>query len=394
MTVLYIDQININERRIFLRLDLNVPIDDNGKIEDDTRIKASLPTIKYAIDREARIIIASHLGRPKGERDPKYSLQPVAERLAELLETDIIFPEDCIGDAVGKLASELKPGKIMLLENVRFHKEETANNPNFSEKLAALCEVYINDAFGSAHRAHASTAGIANYVKEVGAGFLMKKEIECLTGLTNSPAKPFVTILGGAKVSDKIGVIENLIDKTNSILIGGGMAYTFLRAEGHTIGNSLFEADKVHTAKKVLERARTRGVRILLPIDHVVAEKCEVGSKAIYVDGPDIQGNLIGLDIGKKTAEIFSEKISEASTIFWNGPMGVCEISPFERGTFDIAKAVADSDAMSVVGGGDSIAAINKSGLAAEISHLCTGGGASLEFIEGKKLPGIVALDR
>ena len=388
----YIDELDISEKRLFLRLDLNCPIGDDGDVADDTRIRAALPTIKYAIEKNARIILASHLGRPKGECNPKYSLQPVAARLAELLEKDIIFPEDCIGDGVRKLTGELRPGDIILLENVRFHKEEMENDPAFSEKLAALCDVYVNDAFGAAHRAHASTVGITKYVSEKGAGFLMKKEVEYLTRLVKNPERPFITIIGGAKVSDKLGVLENLLDKVDTIIIGGGMAYTFLKAMGAKVGRSLFEADLVHTAKKTLERAATREVKFLLPVDHVVAAELKEGVSSFNTEGEDIDGEMVGLDIGEKTVALFEEEISKAKTIFWNGPMGVCEVSPFEKGTHELAKAIAKSDAMSVVGGGDSVAAVNKTGVADKFSHICTGGGASLNFLEGKKLPGLEAL--
>lgn len=393
MPIKYIDEMDIAEKRVFIRFDFNVPLNDKGEIEDDTRIRASLPTLKYALDKKAKLILASHLGRPKGKRDPKYSLKPVAMRLAEILKIDIIFPEDCIGDAVRKLSGDLKPGDVMLLENLRFHAEEEENNPNFAEKLAALCEVYINDAFGTAHRAHASTVGMVKYVSEAGAGFLMKKEIEFLSRLTHNPAKPFVAIIGGAKVSDKLGVIENLLDKVSALLVGGGMAYTFLRAKDFEIGKSLFEPDMAHTAKKILERAATRGSEILLPVDHIVAGKCEEGVKTSVTKGTSIPSEMMGLDIGPKTLEEYIEKVSSAATIFWNGPMGVFENKLFATGTFELAKAVADSDALSVVGGGDSIAAINKLGIANKFSHICTGGGASLEFLEGKKLPGIAALE-
>lgn len=393
MTIKYIDQLNISERRVFLRLDLNAPL-KNGNVEDDTRIRAVLPTINYALDKRARLILASHLGRPKGERNMKYSLQPVAARLAELLSKDIIFPEDCIGDAVRKLASDLRPGNIMLLENLRFHKEEEENDPNFSEKLAALCEVYVNDAFGAAHRAHASTVGITRYVVERGAGFLMKRELEFLEKLVAAPAKPFLAIIGGAKVSDKIGVINNLLDKVDALLIGGGMAYTFLKARGCRIGNSLLEEGNIYAAKKVMDRAVVRGVDILLPIDHTAGRELKEGAPFEYVDSTDIPDGLIGMDIGKKTIALFEERIRVAKTIFWNGPMGVFEIKPFDRGTFALAEAVSKSSAISVVGGGDSAAAVTKAGVAGKISHICTGGGASLEFLEGKKLPGIIALEK
>lgn len=394
MTIKYIDEFDLNEKRVFIRLDLNVPLDEAGNIVDETRIKAALPTIRYAIEHKARVILASHLGRPKGERNPKFSLKPVAARLAEILETEIIFPEDCIGDAVKKLTSDLRPGKIILLENLRFHKEETENNPNFAEKLASLADIYINDAFGTAHRAHASTAGITKYVKEKGAGFLMKKEIEYLSTLVENPKKPFIAIIGGAKVSDKLGVLENLLNMVDGVLIGGAMSYTFLKAKGFDIGKSRYEADLVHTAKKIMDRASSRGVNFLLPSDHIVAKECKEGVTSTNTKDANIPADEMGLDIGIKTIENYTSFINKAKTIFWNGPMGVTEIPPFEQGTFALARAIADIEAISVVGGGDSVAAINKSGLADKISHICTGGGASLEFLEGKKLPGIRALEQ
>jgi phosphoglycerate kinase len=394
MVIKYIDELDITEKRVFIRLDLNVPLDEDGNIADDTRIRAALPTVKYAIEKEARVILASHLGRPNGERNPKYSLRPVAARLAELLKTDIIFPEDCIGDAVRKLVTDLKSGDVVLLENLRFHKEETENDPNFAEKLAAFCDVYINDAFGTAHRAHASTVGITKYVSVKGAGFLMKKEVECLNLVVHNFERPFVAIIGGAKVSDKLGVIENLLSEVDTLIVGGGMAYTFLKAKGKEIGSSLFEPDLVHSANKIIERAATRGVKLLLPVDHVVGKECREGVTPIYTEDANVPADMLGLDIGKKTLKEFSDELSAAKTIFWNGPMGVCEIKPFQEGTFGLAEAVAQSGAMSVVGGGDSVAAIKKSGVAEKISHICTGGGARLEFLEGKKLPGIAALEQ
>lgn len=393
MTIRYIDQLDIAEKRVFMRLDLNVPLDKNGNVEDDTRIMAALPTIKYALDKKARLILASHLGRPKGERNPKYSLQPVAVRLAEILEIDIIFPEDCIGDAVKKLVGELKPGGVILLENLRFHPEEEKNDPGFAERLASLCDVYINDAFGTAHRAHASTAGIARFVEEKGAGFLMKSEVKALSQLLDHPEKPFLAIIGGAKVSDKLGIIENLLKIVDALIIGGGMAYTFLKARGADTGKSLLEIDRVHTAQKILDRANTKGVDILLPIDHIIAEECSESAVAIEDKCVNIPSNMMGLDIGKETVKLYSEKIGAARTIFWNGPMGVFELPQFQNGTFEIARAVADSDSLSIAGGGDSVAAIKKAGVADRLSHICTGGGASLEFLEGKKLPGLVALN-
>ncbi len=395
MPIKYIDELPISEKRVFIRVDFNVKLGEDGSVSDDTRIRAALPTIRYALDKDAKVILASHLGRPKGKRDPKLSMKPVGLRLAELLkDVDVLMPEDCVGDAVKKLAHDLQPGQVMLLENLRFHKEETANDEHFSKQLAELAEVYINDAFGTAHRAHASTEGMVKYVPVKGAGFLMRSEVTALTDLLEKPARPFLAVLGGAKVSDKLGVIENLMNICDEILIGGGMSYTFLASEGISIGKSLLEQDKLHTAKRILERASTRGIPIMLPEDHVIASACEAEAEVKTTAGVEIPDGMIGLDIGPKTVEDFSKAIGKAKTIFWNGPMGVFELRPFATGTTRIARAVADSGAHSVVGGGDSIAAINKAGLAGKIGHISTGGGASLEFVEGKKLPGLVALEQ
>jgi len=395
MAIKYIDELPIEEKRVFIRVDFNVKLDDAGRVTDDTRIRAALPTIRYALEKDAKVILASHLGRPKGKRDPKLSMKPVGARLAELLkDTDVLMPEDCVGDAVRKLAHDMQPGQVMLLENLRFHKEETENDDHFSTQLAELAEVYINDAFGTAHRAHASTEGMVKYVPIKGAGFLMKKEVTSLTELLEKPGKPFVAVLGGAKVSDKIGVIENLMNICDKILIGGGMSFTFLASQGISIGKSLFEEEKLHTAKRILERAQTRGIPILLPKDHVIASECKAGLQTSTTSSAEIPDGMMGLDIGPKTVENYSNEIKGTKTIFWNGPMGVFEIKEFAAGTNEIAKAVAESGAYSVVGGGDSVAAINKAGLADRIGHISTGGGASLEFVEGKKLPGLVALEQ
>jgi len=394
MTIKYIDELPIAEKRVFIRVDFNVKLDDAGDVADDTRIRAALPTIRYALDQKAKVILASHLGRPKGQVNPKYSMKPVGKRLAELLETvDVLLPEDCIGDGVKKLANELQPGHVMLLENLRFHKEEEANDEVFAKQLASIADVYINDAFGTAHRAHASTAGMVPFVKVKGAGFLMRDEIRYLTKIVADPEKPFAAILGGAKVSDKIGVIENLLNKVDSLLIGGGMAYTFLKAKGIEVGKSLVEEEKIHTAKKILDRAETKGIPIMLPIDHVVATEMSATAKAQITKDVSIPPDMIGLDIGPKTLANFKESIKDSKTIFWNGPMGVFEIPSFANGTMQLAKAVAETSATTVVGGGDSVAAVNKAGVASKITHISTGGGASLEFVEGKELPGIKALE-
>lgn len=390
----YINELPLAEKRVFIRVDFNVKLDESGNVSDDTRIRAALPTIRYALGQNARVILASHLGRPKGKPNQKYTLKPVGERLAELLQdVDVLLPEDCVGDAVKKLANELVPGQVMLLENLRFHPEEEANDEAFSKQLAALADVYINDAFGTAHRAHASTAGMVRFVTAKGAGFLMRAEVEYLTKLLEKPERPFIALLGGAKVSDKLGVIENLLNICDEILVGGGMAYTFLKAKGAQIGRSLVEEDKIHSAKRILERAETRGIPLLLPLDHIVASACEANAVPQKTNGTNIPDDMLGLDIGPKTVTKFAEEISKCKTIFWNGPMGVFEIQAFANGTNQMALAVAGANATSVVGGGDSVAAVNKAKVAKNISHISTGGGASLEFIEGKKLPGIVALE-
>lgn len=394
MTIRYIDELQIAEKRVFIRVDFNVSFSEPGVISDDTRIRAALPTIRYALGQKARVILASHCGRPKGKFDPKYSMKPAGQRLAELLEdVDVLLPENCIGDAVKKLASDLLPGQVMLLENLRFHEEETKNDEAFSKKLAALAEVYIDDAFGAAHRAHASTVGMVPFMSTKGAGFLMRREVEALSKLLKSPVRPFVAVLGGAKVSDKIGVVDNLLGLCDEILIGGGMSYTFLASKGVSIGKSLFEGELVHSAKRILERAETRSIPILLPTDHIIASACDAQAAPKTTDGISIPDDMMGLDIGPKTIARFSEAIAKAKTVFWNGPMGVFELSPFANGTMSIAKAIANSQASSVVGGGDSITALKKSGVANRIGHISTGGGASLEFLEGKTLPGIAVLE-
>ncbi len=393
MAIRTLDQLELKGKRVFVRVDFNVPVNERNEITDDTRIVQSLPTVRAAIERGGKVILASHLGRPKGKRDPKYSLKPVAERLSKLLGKKVELASDCIGEEVRKEIEAMGEGDVLLLENLRFHPEEEKNEEGFSRSLASLCDVYVNDAFGAAHRAHASTEGMTRYVKSLAAGFLMMKEIESLEKALVKPEKPYVAILGGAKVSDKIGVIENLLDKVTTLLIGGGMAYTFLRARGFGVGKSLVEEDQIGFSTTLLERAKGR-VKFLLPQDHLAAEGMDVQAKREIVTNEKIPSDWICLDIGPETVKSFCEEIRTARTIVWNGPMGVFELEPFRQGTFAIAQAVAASSAFSIVGGGDTVAAVNKAGVADKISHVSTGGGASLEFLEGRKLPGIEALRR
>lgn len=393
MAIRTVNQVELNGKRVFLRVDFNVPLNEKNEITDDTRIVESLPTLRSVMDKGGKLILASHLGRPKGKRDPKYSLAPVAERLSKLLGKKVALAKDCIGEDVQNQIGGMKPGNVLLLENLRFHPEEEKNEENFSKALASLCDVYVNDAFGAAHRAHASTEGMTRYVKTLAAGFLMMKEIESLEKALINPQKPYVAILGGAKVSDKIGVIENLLGKVTTLLVGGGMAYTFLKAEGFGVGKSLVEEDQIGFSTTLIKRAEGK-VKFLLPTDHVAAERMDVQAKREIVKNEKIPSDWICLDIGPETVRIFSEEIKLAKTIVWNGPMGVFEMEPFSQGTFAIARAVAGSAAFSIVGGGDSVSAVKKAGVAERIGHLSTGGGASLEFLEGKRLPGIEALRR
>jgi 3-phosphoglycerate kinase len=391
-TMLSVKDLDLAGKRVFLRVDFNVPLDEGGKIRDDTRIKASLPTLNYLLKQKAKVITASHLGRPKGKYVPELSLKPVAQRLSELIHQDVILAPDVIGDEVLKLKKDLKEGQVLLLENLRFHPEETANDSCFAQLLAQEVDYYVNDAFGACHREHASVVAITQYTKKSAAGFLVEKEVEYLSKAVHSPQKPYVAILGGAKVSDKIPVIENLLNKADSILIGGAMAYTFFKAQGFDVGRSLVEEDKIDLALKIINDAKEKTVNFYLPTDHIVASAIEPEAESQIMDSFPIPSDLMGLDIGPKTIETYTRIITQAQTIFWNGPMGVFEIDKFSRGTMKIAEAVADSEALSIVGGGDSVAAVYKAGISEKISHISTGGGASLEFIANETLPGIEAL--
>ena len=386
MSKVSIRDLDLKNKTVFIRVDFNVPLAPGGQeITSDKRIRASLPTIRYALEQGAGVVLASHLGRPKGKPNPEMSLKPAAVRLSELLGKPVQMAPDCVGPEVEKMRP--KPGQVLLLENLRFHAGEEKNDPGFSQQLAALCDVYVNDAFGSAHRAHASTVGMIRYVKQAASGLLMDKELEYLNKVTRNPARPCIAILGGAKVSDKIEVIENLMKFVDQILIGGAMAYTFMKAQGKPAGKSLVEDDKVHLAGELLSRA---GAKLLLPKDHIVAT--ELKENAENRVATDIPSGMIGVDIGPATIEAYSAVISEAKTIIWNGPMGVFEKPPFDRGTVALAKAVAGSEAVSLVGGGDSEKAVKSAGVADKISHISTGGGASLEFLAGIELPGVAAL--
>ncbi len=386
-----VEDIDVKGKKVLVRCDFNVKM-ENGVITSDKRIVASLPTIKYLLDNGAKLILCSHLGRPKGEFKPEFSLAPVAARLGELLGLEVKMAKDVIGESAQSLAADLKEGEVLLLENVRFHAEETKNDPEFSKALASLAEIYVNDAFGSAHRAHSSTTGVADYLPAVG-GYLIRKELEYIGGALENPQRPLVAILGGAKVSDKIGVITNLMEKVDTLIVGGGMAYTFFAAKGYTVGTSICEEDKIDMAKEMMAKAEEKGVKFLIPVDNRLGKEYKEDTETMLVDSDNIPDGWMGLDIGPKTEALFADAIKGAGTVIWNGPMGVSEWKNFASGTIAVATAIAESGAISIVGGGDSAAAVQKLGFADKMSHISTGGGASLEYLEGKELPGIVALN-
>ena len=387
-----IEKVDLKGKRVFIRADFNVPLDENGNITDDTRIRSTLPTINYALDAGAKVILASHLGRPKGKPSPKYSLAPVATRLSRLLSKEVQFAKDCVGPDVEHLVQGMRPGDVLLLENLRFHTEEEKNDEAFSKALAAFSDIYVNDAFGTAHRAHASTYGITRHVRYSVAGFLMKKEITYLQKTVANPVRPFVAILGGAKVSGKIGVIENLKNKCDKIIVGGAMAFTFIKARGQEVGGSLVETEMLPMAQKIRKSLRESDVKFYLPVDFVVAESMNDGATTKIVTSQEIPQGWVGLDIGPATTRLFSEALQDAKTIIWNGPMGMFEKDAYSRGTFAIARAVADSYATTIVGGGDTDVAVHNAGVSDSITFISTGGGASLELLEGKELPGLAAL--
>ncbi|NOY45123.1 MAG: phosphoglycerate kinase [Deltaproteobacteria bacterium] len=394
MAIRSVEEIQVEGKRVFVRADLNVPLKD-GRITDDTRIRAALPTLRHLLDRGAAVVLASHLGRPKGRPDPAFSLAPVAERLGELLGLSVFLAPDVVGPKVEPLARDLEPGEVLLLENVRFHPGETKNDPELARRLAALAEAYVNDAFGTCHRAHASTAGMAAHFPpdRRAAGLLLLKEIRAFERVLDRPEHPYVAVLGGAKVSDKIGVIRNLLPRVDRILVGGAMAYTFLRAQGIKVGDSLVEEDKLELARELLAQARKAGKEIALPVDHVIARDLTAEAETRVTDGAEVPAGWKGVDIGPRTRDAYARAVAGARTVVWNGPMGVFEIPAFAEGTVAVARAAADSPAFTVVGGGDSVAAVTQAGLADRISHISTGGGASLELLEGKTLPGIAALE-
>ncbi len=388
-----VSEIDVSGKKVFIRVDFNVPTDDLGNITDDTRIRAHLPTINYVIERKGRVILASHLGRPKGKRADKYSLKPVARRLSELLGKDVKFADDCIGPVAEDAAASLKDGEVLLLENLRFHAEEEQNDKGFAQNLGKLCDVYVDDAFAVAHRGHASNAGITSFVKTCAVGLLLASELDYLKKATENPVRPLVAIIGGAKVSDKIGVLEKLIEKVDKLLIGGGMAFTFLRALGNEVGKSLCEGDMLDVARDIMDKARQRNVRLYLPVDCVVAEKAAADAVTKYVPVAEIPKEWMALDIGPATTTLFGEAVADAKTIVWNGPMGMFELDAFSRGTYGLVTFVASSHALTIVGGGDTDTAVHKAGEAHRISYISTGGGAFLELLEGKTMPAVEALE-
>ena len=386
-----VKDIDVAGKKVLVRCDFNVPLKE-GVITNDKRIVAALPTIKYLKENGAKVILCSHLGRPKGEWLPEFSLAPVAKRLSELLECEVRMSKDVIGEDAKDISATIKEGEVALLENVRYYKEETKNVPEFAKELASLAEIFVNDAFGTAHRAHASNTGVADYIPAV-CGFLIQKEIDVMGKALDNPVRPFVAVLGGAKVSDKIGVITNLLEKVDTLIVGGAMAYTFLKAEGHNVGISLCEEDKLELACELLAKAKEKGVSLLLPVDHIAADKFDENAEPVAVEGKDIPEGLMGMDVGPKSVELFKEAVKNAKTVIWNGPMGVFEFKNFAGGTFAVAEAIAETDCISIIGGGDSVAAVTKLGFADKMTHISTGGGASLEFLEGLELPGIAALN-
>ncbi|AVP54911.1 phosphoglycerate kinase [Clostridium tetani] len=389
-----IEDIDVKGRKVLVRCDFNVPLKD-GKITDENRLMGALPTIKYIMEKGGKVILCSHLGKPKGEPKQELSLAPVAKRLSELLNKEVLFPADneVVGENAKKAVENMKDGDVILLQNTRYRKEETKNEETFSKELASLADIFVNDAFGTAHRAHCSTVGVTEFVATSVCGYLIQKELKFLGNAVENPQRPFIAILGGAKVSDKINVINNLLEKVDTLIIGGGMSYTFQKAQGYTIGSSLLEEDKIDYAKEMIEKAKEKGVKLLLPVDNVAAEKFAEDAEAIITEDQNIKEGYMGLDIGPKTSKLYAEEIKEAKTVVWNGPMGVFEFEKFAKGTIEVAKAMAESEATTIIGGGDSAAAVNQLGFGDKMTHISTGGGASLEFLEGKELPGIAALN-